>query len=122
MTLADCSMTAFALLNGGRIVALSRRKPMALIDLETALSRNNSLQSAQPPSFEAVIRISAVEKLISSPAHQPVVPASKPLLLAKPRGFAVQLLGALHESRRRRAAIILREHAPLTQLRRRGQQ
>ena len=57
---------------------------MALIDFETALSRNNSLQ---------------------------------PLLLAKLRGFAGRLLGALHESRRRRAAIILREHAPLTQLR-----
>ena len=90
---------------------------MALIDLETALSRNNSLQPAQPPSFEAVICISAVEKLISSPAHQPAVPARRPLLLANLRGFAGQLLGALHESRRRRAAIILREHAPLTQLR-----
>jgi hypothetical protein len=90
---------------------------MALIDLETALSRNNSLQSAQPPSFEAVICISAVEKLISSPAHQPAVPARRPLLLAKLlRGFAGQLLRALHESRRRRAAIILREHASLTQL------
>src|SRR6266404_9024484 len=78
-----------------------RRIPMALIDLETALSRNNSLQSAQPPSFEAVICISAVEKLISSPAHQPAVPARRPLLLAKLlRGFAGQLLRALHESRR----------------------
>jgi len=89
---------------------------MALIDLETALSRNNSLQPAQPPSFEAVICISAVERLISSPAHQPAVPARRPLLLAKLRGSAGQLLGALHESRRRRAAIILREHASLTQL------
>ena len=90
---------------------------MALIDLETALSRNNSLQSAQPPSFEAVICISAVEKLIRSTVHQPAGPARMPLLLRKLRGFAGQLLGALHESRRRRAAIILREHAPLTQLR-----
>jgi len=90
---------------------------MALIDLETALSRNNSLQPAQPPSFEAVICISAVEKLIRSTAHQPAIPARRPLLLAKLSGFAGQLLGALHESRRRRAAIILREYAPLTQLR-----
>jgi len=89
---------------------------MALIDLETALSRNNSQQSAQPPSFEAVICISTVEKLISSPAYQPAVPARRPLLLAKLRGFAGQLLVALHDSRRRRAAIILREHALLTQL------
>jgi len=57
---------------------------MALIDFETALSRNNSLQPAQ--------------------------------LLARLNGFAGHLLGALHESRRRQAAIILREHAPLTQL------
>ena len=90
---------------------------MALIELETALSRNNSLQPAQPPSFEAVICISAVEKLIRSPAHQPAGPARMRLLLTKLRGFAGQLLGALHESRRRRAAIILREQAPLTQLR-----
>src|SRR4051812_27556196 len=94
-----------------------RRIPMALIDLETALSRNNSQQSAQPPSFEAVIRISAVQKLVSSPDYQPAAPARRPLLLAKLHGFAGQLLGALHESRRRRAAIILREHALLTQLR-----
>jgi len=58
---------------------------MALIELEIALSHNNSLRPAQP--------------------------------LAKLHGFAGQLLGALHESRRRQAAIILREHAPLTQLR-----
>ena len=58
---------------------------MALIELEIALSHNNSLRPAQP--------------------------------LAKLRGFAGLLLGALHESRRRRAAIILREYAPLTQLR-----
>ena len=90
---------------------------MALIELETALSRNNSLQPAQPPSFEAVICMSAVEKLIRSTVHQPAGPARMPLLLRKLRGFAGQLLGALHESRRRRAAIILREHAPLTQLR-----
>ena len=88
---------------------------MALIDLETASSRNNSQQSAQPPSFEAVICISAVEKFISSPAYQPAVPACRPLLLTKLHGFAGQLLGALHELRRRRAAIILREHAALTQ-------
>jgi hypothetical protein len=89
---------------------------MALIDFETALSRNNSLQPAQPPSFEAVICISAVEKLSSSPAHQPAVPAHRPLLLAKLRRFVGQLLGALHESRRRRAAIILREQAIATAL------
>lgn len=94
-----------------------RRIPMALIDLETALSRNNSFQSAQTPSFEAVICIPAVKKLISSPAHQPAVPVRRPLLLAKLRGFAGLLLGALHESRRRQAAIIFREYAPLTQLR-----
>jgi hypothetical protein len=87
---------------------------MALINLETALSRNNSLQSAQPPSLEA---ISAVEQLVSSPAHQAAIPARKPLLLEKLSRFASQLLGALHESRRRRAAIILREHGHLTQLR-----
>jgi len=86
---------------------------MALIDLETALSRNNSFQSAQTPSFEAVICTSAVERLFSSPAPRPAVPARRPLLLAKLRGFSGQLLGALHESRRRRAAIILREHAAL---------
>lgn len=90
---------------------------MTLIDFETALSRNNSLRPARPPSFEAVVWISAVERLIGSPARQPAVPARRPLLLAKLRGFADRLLGALHESRRRRAAIILREHAPLTQLR-----
>ena len=90
---------------------------MALIELETASSRNNSLQPAQPLSLEAVICISAVEKLIRSPARRPAVPARMPLLLSKLRGFAGQLLGALHESRRRRSAIILREHAPLTQLR-----
>ena len=90
---------------------------MALIDLETALSRNNSLQSAQPPSFEAVICTSAVERLFGSPAHRPAVPARRPLLPAKLRGFASQFLGALHESRRCRAAIILREHLPLAQLR-----
>ena len=90
---------------------------MALIDFETALSRNSSRQPAQPTSFEAVICISAVDTHISSPAHQPAVPARRLLPLAKLRGFADQLLGALRESRRRRAAIILREHAPLTQLR-----
>ena len=41
----------------------------------------------------------------------------RPSLLAKLLGFAGQLPAALHESRRRQAAIILREHAPLTQLR-----
>ena len=41
----------------------------------------------------------------------------RPSLLAKLLGFAGQLPAALHESRRRRAAIILREYAPLTQLR-----
>ena len=90
---------------------------MTPIDLETALSQSNSLQSAKPPSFEAVICIPAVKKLISSPAHQAAVPVRRPLLLAKLRGFAGLLLGALHESRRRQAAIIFREYAPLTQLR-----
>jgi hypothetical protein len=90
---------------------------MALIEFETALSRNDSLQPAQPPSFDAVICTSAVEKLMSSPAHQPAVPARRSLPLAKLRGFAGRLLGVIRESRRRRAAIILREHAPLTQLR-----
>src|SRR5437879_6287053 len=90
---------------------------MALIEFETALSRNNSRQPVQPPSFEAAICISAVETHISSPAHQPAVPARRSLPLAKLRGFAGRLLGAIRESRRRRAAIILREHAPLTQLR-----
>lgn len=61
--------------------------------------------------------MTAFARLISSPAHQPAAPARRPLLLAKLREFAGPLLGALHESRRRRAAIILREHAPLTQLR-----
>ncbi len=91
MTLADYSMAAFALLNGRQ----DRRVYVA----------------------DHLRCISAVEKLVSSPARQPAVPARRPLLLAKLRGFAGQLLGALHESRRRRAAIILREHAPLTQLR-----
>jgi len=59
----------------------------------------------------------ADHSMAASPAHQPAVAARRPLLLAKLRGFAGQLLGALHESRRRQAAIIFREYAPLTQLR-----
>ena len=63
---------------------------MALIELEFALSHNNSLRPAQP--------------------------------LAKLHGFAGQLPAALHESRRRQAAIILREHALLMQLHSGGHQ
>jgi len=46
----------------------------------------------------------------------------RPSLLAKLREFAGQLPAALHESRRRQAAIILREHALLMQLHSGGHQ
>jgi len=46
----------------------------------------------------------------------------RPSLPAKLLGFAGQLPAALHESRRRQAAIILREHALLMQLHSGGQQ
>jgi hypothetical protein len=58
----------------------------------------------------------------SMTAHQPAISARGPSLPAKLRGFAGQLLGALHESRRRQAAMILREHALVTQLLSGGQQ